>query len=117
MKSYYIASTILVSMTIEGYSGSDYELLSYDVKQTRRSVAVEVCRIVFGRIRSDGAEGRKYVKEGFIHRPGVVWIGQSVLALPSRDAEELSRKLRGLGVKVRSTRVPFTRASLDVFRR
>jgi hypothetical protein len=104
-------------MTIEGCSGSDHELLSYDVKQTRRSVAVEVCRIVFGRIRSDGAEGRKHMKEGFIHRPGVVWIGQSVLALPSRDAKELSRKLRRLGVRVRSTRVPFTRAALDAFRR
>jgi hypothetical protein len=104
-------------MTLDGYSGPDYVLLSYDVTETKRSVAVEVCRIVFGRVRFDGRNGGKHVREGFLHRPGVFWIGQSVLALPPRDADELYLRLRRLGVKVRSARVPFPKAALEAFRR
>ncbi|OGS50086.1 MAG: hypothetical protein A3K65_05965 [Euryarchaeota archaeon RBG_16_68_12] len=104
-------------MTSEGYSGSDYVLLSYDVRGARRSAAVEVCRIIFGRRRGGDAAAERKKEAGFIHRPGVVWVGQSVLFLPPRDAEELSQRIRGLGARVALARVPVSRASLEAFRR
>lgn len=104
-------------MTLEGYTGSDYVLLSYDVAGAARATAVEVCRIVFGRVRMGAPPRRKRELPGFIHRPGVVWVGQSVLFLPSRDAEELAGRLRGLGVRVSSARIPVSLATLEAFRR
>src|SRR5437899_12466188 len=65
-------------MTIEGYDG-ERVLLSYDVSGSHRAVAARVCQIVFGRRRvSEGPEHVRYREKGFIHRPGVVWVGQSV---------------------------------------
>jgi len=104
-------------MTLEGYPGSDYVLLSYDVAGAARSKAVEVCRIVFGRVRTGPSLRRSREVPGFIHRPGVVWVGQSVLFLPSRDADELAGRLRRMGVRVSAARVPVTRATLEAFRR
>ncbi len=105
-------------MTLEGYQGSDYVLLSYDVSSARRSAAVEVCRIIFGRRRNPVQGGGPAKEEnGFIHRPGVVWVGQSVLFLPPRDALELEPKLRALGARVRSVELPVALARLQVFRR
>src|SRR5216110_1136618 len=73
-------------MTLEGYDG-DRILLSYDVSGGARPVAARVCQLVFGRRRiSEGATRTAYREKGFIHRPGVVWIGQSVLLMPPRDA-------------------------------
>src|SRR3989442_2722962 len=43
-------------------------------------------------------------EKGFIHRPGVVWVGQSVLIMPPGDAVELETRLRGLGDR-KSTRL------------
>ncbi len=63
-------------MTLEGYRGRDYVLLSYDVRGAERSRAVEVCRIVFGRHRKAVSNhDRTKTENGFIHRPGVVWVG------------------------------------------
>ena len=104
-------------MTLEGYPGSDYVLLSYDVAGAARSKAVEVCRIVFGRVRTGPSLRRSREVPGFIHRPGVVWVGQSVLFLPPRDALELEPRLRILGARVSSVHVPVSLARLQVFRR
>jgi hypothetical protein len=104
-------------MTIEGYEG-ERVLLSYDVSGSARSVAAQVSQIVFGRIRASEAKGRgRYVEKGFLHRPGVVWIGQSVLVLPPADSEELAERLRRLGVRVAVGPVGMTRGTLEAFRR
>lgn len=104
-------------MTLEGYEG-ERVLLSYDVSAAARSVASRVCHIVFGRVRlSEASAGGSYLEAGFIHRPGVVWIGQSVLVLPPRDADDLATRLRRLGVTVRTSPVGMSRAGLEAFRR
>lgn len=103
-------------MTIEGYDG-ERVLVSYDVAGSARSVAVRVCQIVFGRSAGRRPPSAERRAEGFIWRPGVVWIGQSVLIMPPGDAEELARKLRGLGVHVVEAPVSIERSSLDAFRR
>jgi len=105
-------------LTLDGYVGTEFVLLSYDVRVAARSVAVRVCRIVFGRVRMDRLdEGRPRLEKGFIHRPGVVWIGQSVLALPPGDGEELAGRLRSLGVQVVVGPVGMTRGILGMFER
>lgn len=103
-------------MTIEGYGGRDRVLLSYDVSRAPRGKRVHVCHIVFGRTRRD-RRGHLREEDGFIHRPGVVWIGQSVLIMPQKDAEDLARRLRPLGVHVVTAPVSIERAFLERFRR
>ncbi len=103
-------------MTIEGFRGPDAMLLSYDVAGSARSTAARVCQIVFGRTRT-AADGTCHEEEGFVHRPGVVWIGQSVLLLPDRDAQELASRLRRLGVRVALGRVTASRETVEAFRR
>jgi hypothetical protein len=85
-------------MTIEGYGGTERVLLSYDASGIVRPRAARVCHIVFGRVRRSGDGKPEKVERGFVHRPGVVWVGQSVLILPRRDADELAARLRVLGV-------------------
>ncbi len=102
-------------MTIEGYRGPEAFLLSYDVAGNNRSTAARVCQIVFGRSRTTPAGKRR--EEGFVHRPGVVWIGQSVLLLPQRDATELATRLRRLGVRVAVARITASRETVEAFRR
>jgi hypothetical protein len=104
-------------MTIEGYEG-ERVLLSYDVSGSARAVAARVCHIVFGRRRiSERRDRSPYREQGFIHRPGVVWIGQSVLVLPPRDAAELADRLLRLGVRVATGPVSIARSTLEAFRR
>ena len=104
-------------MTIEGYEG-ERVLLSYDVAGSDRAVAARVCQIVFGRRRvSEAPEHVRYREKGFIHRPGVVWVGQSVLIMPPGDAVELETRLRGLGVRVATGAVSIGRSTLEAFRR
>src|SRR2546428_4225638 len=87
-------------MTIEGYD-ADRVLLSYAVSGAARTVAPRVCQILFGRRRiSEGPAKVRYQEKGFIHRPGVVWVGQSVLVMPPSDANELSDRLRQPGGRV-----------------
>ncbi len=102
-------------MVLEGYDG-ERVLLSYDVEGPARSAAARACQILFGRVRVD-AHGARRRQEGFVHRPGVVWIGQSVFVLPPRDAEELAARLRVLGVRVTMGPVSIAQASLEAFRR
>ncbi len=105
-------------MVLEGYTGPERVLLSYDVRGSARSAAARVCQIVFGRVRASEAPGKpRYVEEGFIHRPGVVWVGQSVLVLPPHDALELEVALRRLGVRVASGPVTVSQVVLERFRR
>ena len=90
-------------------------LVSYDALGAARSVATRVCQLVFGRrrIRCD------HVREepGFIHRAGVVWIGQSVLAMPVKEADDFASRLRRLGVRVAVAPMTIPRESLEAFRR
>src|SRR2546422_10839053 len=87
-------------MTIEGYDG-ERVLLSYDVSGSHRAVAARVCQIVFGRRRvSEGPEHVRHREKGFIHRPGVGWVGQSGVMMPPGDAAERATRLRGSGVRV-----------------
>ncbi len=102
-------------MVLEGYEGNRI-LLSYDVQGSARSTASRVCQIVFGRTRADRHGGLRR-EEGFVHRPGVVWIGQSVFVLPPRDAEELAARLQRLGVRVAMGPVSIGRSALESFRR
>ena len=103
-------------MTLEGYDHSEHILLSYDVSGLARHQAARACHIVFGRRRRDGFKGDR-IEPGFIHRPGVVWIGQSVLAMPPRDADELAGKLWKLGARVAMAPVSITPSGLRAFRR
>jgi len=104
-------------MTIEGYDG-ERVLLSYDVSGAARMVAARVCQIIFGRVRiSEGPVKVRYQEKGFIHRPGVVWVGQSVFVMPPSDASELSDRLHGLGVRVATGPVSIPRSTLEAFRR
>ncbi len=104
-------------MSLDGYEGPRV-LLSYDVVGVARSVAARVCQIVFGRMRMDrGPAGAGRMEAGFIHRPGVVWVGQSVLVLPPADAEDLAGRLRRLGVQVARAPVGISARALEAFRR
>ncbi len=103
-------------MTLEGYSGPEWFLLSYDAAGRSRAAAAEVCRLIFGRTRVD-RDGRVRSEAGFIHRPGVIWVGQSVLLLPPGDAEELAARVRRLGVRVALGPVSVSRETVERFRR
>ena len=84
----------------------DLWILSYDVDGHDRETSVRVCRLIFGRRNTTTREGNPatYEQPGFIHRPGVVWVGQSVLILPRKDAAELTSRLRALGSSLNTTR-------------
>ena len=112
-----MAVCMLIGMTPDGTHFPDRVLLSYDVSGTARSAAVQVCQIVFGRTRVARLTGEVRHETGFIHRAGVVWIGQSVLVLPPADADELAARLRRLEVRVAMAPVAIGRASLEAFRR
>ena len=102
---------------MEWHTGMERVLLSYDVTGIARPRAARVCPIVFGKVRRlwDGEPER--MEKGFVQRPGVVWIGQSVLVLPRRDADELAVRLRALGAWVVSAPVGVSMAGLRAFQR
>ncbi|OGS49657.1 MAG: hypothetical protein A3K65_06825 [Euryarchaeota archaeon RBG_16_68_12] len=97
----------------------DLWILSYDVDGADRVTAVRVCQLIFGRRNVTTHEGQAvpYEQEGFLHRPGVVWIGQSVLILPGADAQELRGRLEGMGVSVGIGRLTIEPHQLARFRR
>ncbi len=107
---------LVISMTLGGFGGGERILLSYDASGGSRAAAAEVCRIIFGRTRSR-PDGRVHSEPGFIHRPGVVWVGQSVLLLSTTDAEELAARVRRLGVRVAMGPVVVSRNTLERFQR
>src|SRR5437867_12050771 len=96
--------------------GSGLWILSYDVDGDDRATAVRVCQLIFGRRNTTSHEGRPatYDQPGFIHRPGTVWVGQSVLILPGKDAYELRGRLEGMGVSVGIGRLVSEGADLEV---
>ena len=98
---------------------ADLWILSYDVDGADRATAVRVCQLIFGRRNTTTREGRPatYEQQGFIHRPGVVWVGQSVLILPRSDAFELRGRIEGMGASVGLGRLTIDGPSLAVFRR
>jgi hypothetical protein len=98
---------------------NDRWILSYDVDGRDRATSVRVARLVFGRRNTTTREGRPatYNQPGFIHRPGVVWVGQSVLIMPRKDALELRDRLQGLGASVGLGRLVIDEASLQACRR
>ena len=97
----------------------DLWILSYDVDGHDRATSVLVCRLIFGRKNTTTREGRPatYDVPGFIHRPGVVWVGQSVMILPRRDAFELRGRLEAMGASVGVGRLVIDGPNLDAFRR
>ena len=97
----------------------DLWILSYDVDGGDRATAVRVCQLIFGRENTTTREGQtvSYDQKGFIHRPGVVWVGQSVLILPDADAQELRGRLEGMGVSVGAGRLTIEPTQLARFRR
>src|SRR3990170_6744038 len=97
----------------------DLWILSYDVDGRDRATSVRVCHLIFGRRNTTTREGRPatYDVPGYIHRPGVVWVGQSVLILPRGDALELQARLEGLGASVGLGRLVIDPPDLDRFRR
>jgi hypothetical protein len=97
----------------------DLWILSYDVDGRDRSTASRVCHLIFGRRNRTTHDGvpTAYDQPGFIHRPGVVWVGQSVLILPHGDALELRGRLDTLGVSTGMGRLSIERDQLTVFRR
>ena len=97
----------------------DLWILSYDVDGQDRVTSVRVAQVIFGRRNTTTRDGRPatYDQEGFIHRPGVVWVGQSVLILPRDDALELRARLEGLGASVGMGRLVINAYNLRAFRR
>src|SRR3989442_8405844 len=77
-----------------------------------RSLSVRVAQLIFGR-----PDAGPDAPSPYIARPGVVWIGQSVLLMPGPVARELAEKLRGLGATVTTARVTIARTELEAFRR
>jgi hypothetical protein len=86
-------------------------LLSYDVSGSARALSVRVAQLIYGR-KEDQRDPPPYIR-----RPGVTWVGQSVLLLPEPLAQELAEKLRRLGAVVTTARVAISGAELAAFRR
>ena len=97
----------------------DLWILSYDVDGRDRSTASRVCHLIFGRTNRTTRDGvpAAYEQRGFIHRPGVVWVGQSVLMLPHGDAMELRGRLDAMRVSTGMGRLLIERDQLSIFRR
>jgi len=98
---------------------TDLWILSYDVDGRERALSVRVAHLIFGPKNTTSHEGqiRTYDQPGFIHRAGVVWVGQSVLILPRGDAVELRARLEGMGASVGLGRLVIDGPNLDAFRR
>ncbi|MFQ5837509.1 MAG: hypothetical protein ACE5HJ_01835 [Thermoplasmata archaeon] len=75
-------------------------LVSYDVARARTRTRGKVHRKVFGSESRKAVNGRvkTYRYEGLISRPGVDYVGQSVLLMPETLGKELLRFLRHLEV-------------------
>lgn len=86
-------------------------LLSYDGAGEARSVATRACQLVFGR-----SEAGPDAPPPFIARPGVAWIGQSVLLLPRTTAQRLARRLQDLGATVVTASIAIEPGELARFR-
>ncbi len=68
--------------------------------------------MIFG--RGDGPTGGPIP---FIQRPGVVWLGQSVLLMPRSTAHELAVRLEAMGARVAMANIDVDPGELEAFRR
>ncbi|OGS51521.1 MAG: hypothetical protein A3K65_06945 [Euryarchaeota archaeon RBG_16_68_12] len=76
------------------------DLVSYDIAGSDGSTAYAVSVWIFGRtVRTevDGGE-KEYHYPGFLEKPGVVWVGQSVFLLTPERSREFQDYLNGKGV-------------------
>jgi len=87
-------------------------LLSYDVAGASRSLSVRVAHLIFGR-----SDTKQTTSVPYSARPGVVWIRQSVLLMPSSLAHDLANRLRALGATVTIALVAISVDELEAFRR
>lgn len=87
-------------------------VLSYDVPREMRTAAAKVSHVIFGR-----GDGGKDAPVPYLQQPGVVWLGQSVLLMPSPLARELAIRLESLGARVAMARISIQAVELDAFRR
>ncbi len=87
-------------------------LLSYDVPKDTRTIAARVSHLIFGR-----GDAGKDAPTPYIERPGVVWVGQSVLLMPPPTAQELAARLEALGARVALARITVDRGELEAFHR
>ena len=82
-------------------------IVSFDVDARRPGVGVTIDRYVHGRKVTVRLKDRKksYFYPGLISRPGVEKLGQSVLLMKERDAEDFHALLARLKVPHRQKRV------------
>ena len=75
-------------------------LVTYDANTVSRSRAAQIAYFIFGRAVRHRNNGTlvEYEYPGFVHRPGVLWVGQSVLLMTRERKAELDRYLRHKGV-------------------
>ncbi len=82
-------------------------VVSFDVSGHRPGVGVAINQYIHGRkvtIRSNGGR-KRYFYEGLVSKPGVEKLGQSVLLMKEKDAEEFASFLWRLKVPCRQWRV------------
>ena len=82
-------------------------LVSYDIQHRRRAECTLVNRYVFGHAVTKRVAGKekRYRYKGLVHRPGVERLGQSVLMMRDRDAEDFIGLLSRLRVPYRRERI------------
>ena len=82
-------------------------LISYDAVKRKRRECTRLNHFVFGRADVKLIKGRKkrYEYLDLVSRPGVDRIGQSVLIMRQKDAEDLTSLLRKLGIPHREETV------------
>ncbi len=85
---------------LENVSLYRWVIVSYDVTRRKRSVAVRVAEYVYGKkITVQTKRGPKtYRYQGIITKRSVERIGQSVLMMWEKDAEDFHKYLTGLGI-------------------
>lgn len=97
---------------------TDLYLLTYDVRGEDRLTSVKVAQLIHGRRNRTTREGVRvyYNQPGFLGRPGVVEVEQSVLLLPERDAEDLRVRLEAMGAHVLVVKVSISEDDITKLR-
>jgi hypothetical protein len=82
-------------------------LVSYDIHHRRRVECSLVNRYVFGHevTRRVGGKPKRYRYMGLVHKPGVERVGQSVLRMRDKEAEDFCGHLAKLRVPYRRERI------------
>ena len=94
----------LVRAGISGTRGDGF-IVTWDVDSRDRSVVDRVWTFIWGKTVTNN--GRKYIYEGFVHRPGVRYLGQSVLFVKPVRVAELLNFLEKCGVEHSMDRIIF----------